>query len=58
LELVEADLMDENSIMQAIEGSDYVVHTASPFPIVQPKDEDELIKPAVNGTLSVMKACK
>jgi len=50
--------MDENSIMQAIEGSDFVVHTASPFPIVQPKDEDELIKPAVNGTLAVMKACR
>ena len=35
----------------------YVVHTASPYPPSTPKDENELIKPAVNGTLFVLKAC-
>jgi dihydroflavonol-4-reductase len=35
----------------------YVMHTASPFPPSTPKDENELIKPAVNGTLFVLKAC-
>ena len=35
-----------------------MVHTASPFPIVAPKDENVLIKPAVEGTLSVCKACQ
>lgn len=35
-----------------------MVHTASPFPIASPKDENELIKPAVNGTLAVMKGCR
>ena len=39
LELVEADLMKEDSLITAIKGSDYVVHTASPFPIAAPKDE-------------------
>ena len=41
-------------------GCTYVLHTASPFPIDTPKDpENELYKPAVNGTLNVMKVmCK
>ena len=56
LELVEADLLDEASIFRAIEGCKYVVHTASPFTLKSPKHEDELIKPAVNGTLAAMKA--
>ncbi len=33
LTLVEADLEDLHSIFEAIKGSDYVVHTASPFPM-------------------------
>lgn len=59
LELVEADLLDEASMLKAIEGSTYVVHTASPFPAFdkQPKDENVLIKPAVEGTLAVMNGC-
>ena len=32
LEVVEADLMDEESLAKAIEGSTFVVHVASPFP--------------------------
>ena len=58
LELVEADLCNENSMIKAIEGSTYIVHTASPFPIESPHNEDVLIKPAVEGTLAVMKAAK
>jgi len=57
LELVEADLLDEQSILDAIAGSTYVIHTASPF-FFQTKTKEELIKPAVDGTLAVMKACK
>jgi nucleoside-diphosphate-sugar epimerase len=41
-----------------MEGSTYIVHTASPFPIEKPKDENVLIKPAVEGTLAVMKAAR
>jgi dihydroflavonol-4-reductase len=32
------------------------MHTASPFPIASPKDENELIRPAVDGTLRALKA--
>ena len=56
LELVEADLLNEASLLEAISGSTYVMHVASPFVIEKPKHEDELIKPAVEGTLAVMKA--
>ena len=40
----------------ACAGAIYIVHTASPFPIVNPKHENELIGPAVNGTMAVMRA--
>ena len=56
LEIVEADLLDAASIENAIAGSTFVVHTASPF-ILKVKNDDEIIKPAVEGTLAVMKAC-
>jgi len=56
LEIVKADLLDAESLDKAIEGCDYVIHVASPFPISDPKDENELIKPAVEGTLNVLKA--
>ena len=57
IELVEADLLDENSWLNAVKGCTYVMHTASPFPSQRPKHENELIEPAVNGTLFVFKAC-
>ena len=56
LELVEADLNNEASLIKAAEGVDFICHTASPFPISSPKDENELVKPAVDGTLGIMKA--
>ena len=55
--LVQADLENKESLFAAIEGADYVIHTASPFPLKKPKNEMELINPAVNGTMSVMEAC-
>ena len=56
LELVEADLLKPETIDEAIKGCDYVIHTASPFPIEAPKDENVLIRPAVEGTLAAVKA--
>jgi len=56
LELVEADLMNEKSLVAAIKGSTFVVHMASPF--FFSKDESLLVTPAVNGTKAVMEACK
>lgn len=58
LELVEADLLDPESMERAIQGSTYVLHIASPFVIDEPRDENELIRPAVEGTLSVLKAAQ
>ena len=58
VELVAADLTDPESLDAAIEGCDYVVHTASPFPAKPPKNEDDLIKPAVEGTKAVLNACR
>ena len=55
LELVDADLLDAESITKAIAGSTYVVHTASPFYF--PENDDDVIKPAVDGTIAVMHAC-
>ena len=51
-------MLDEDSIEKAIEGSDVVAHVASPFVIEAPKDEKVLIKPAVEGTLAVLRACR
>ena len=55
LELVEADLLDADSLTRAIAGSNYVVHTASPF--FFPQNEEDVVKPAVDGTIAVMHAC-
>lgn len=57
LELCEADLMNEESWLNAVKDCNYVIHTASPVPNYVPSDENEIIKPAVNGTLFVLKAC-
>jgi nucleoside-diphosphate-sugar epimerase len=56
LELVEADLLDANSWKQAVQNIDYILHVASPLPLSNPSNEDEVIKPAVDGTLNVLKA--
>ncbi|KAK1416494.1 hypothetical protein QVD17_32285 [Tagetes erecta] len=58
LKLVKADLLDYESLRAAIAGCDGVFHTASPVPASSvPNPEEELIKPAVDGTLNVLKAC-
>src|SRR5215211_2634294 len=51
-----ADLMSDEHWANAIAGCDYVLHVASPFPATQPKDPDELIVPARDGTLRVLGA--
>jgi len=56
LEFVEADLLKEDVWPQAVSGCQYVCHVASPFPLMIPSDPDTLIKPAVDGTLFVLKA--
>jgi nucleoside-diphosphate-sugar epimerase len=56
LTVLAADLLADEGWTEAVEGCDYVLHVASPFPPVQPKDPDELIVPAREGTLRVLKA--
>lgn len=57
LELVEADLLKPETIDAAVKDCTLVMHVASPFPANIPKNEQMVIKPAVEGTLSVLKAC-
>jgi len=56
LTFVELDLEKDSGWDKALEGVDVLLHTASPFPIAQPKDENDLIRPAVEGTLRALKA--
>ncbi|HEX4188637.1 MAG TPA: NAD-dependent epimerase/dehydratase family protein [Solirubrobacteraceae bacterium] len=51
-----ADLTSDTGWAEAVDGCDYVLHVASPFPPSQPKDADELIVPAREGTLRVLRA--
>jgi nucleoside-diphosphate-sugar epimerase len=56
LELVEADLLLPETWVTAVAGCTYVLHVASPFPASIPKDADDIIRPAVDGTLNVFRA--
>ncbi|MDP3899425.1 MAG: NAD-dependent epimerase/dehydratase family protein, partial [Mesorhizobium sp.] len=50
LEFVALDLLDDAGWAEAARGCRYLLHTASPFVIAMPRDRDELIRPAVDGT--------
>jgi len=57
LKLFKADLLDEGSFDEAMQGCEVVMHTASPFLVRGFKDpEQALIKPAVEGTRNVLAA--
>jgi dihydroflavonol-4-reductase len=56
LSFVELDLEQDGGWSQALIGVDILMHTASPFPIASPKDEADLIRPAVDGTLRALRA--
>jgi dihydroflavonol-4-reductase len=56
LSVVAADLTQDVGWSEAVDGCAYVLHVASPFPPAQPKDPDELIVPARDGTLRVLRA--
>lgn len=58
LSFAQADLTSDAGWAQAVEGCDYVLHVASPFPVGQPKDENEVVRPAVDGTLRVLRAAR
>lgn len=56
LSFVALDLTSDEGWDAAMEGVDVLMHTASPFPMVQPKNEDDLIRPAVDGALRALRA--
>ncbi len=58
LSFFEADLTSDKNWDEAVQGCDYVLHVASPIFLRLPKHEDEMIKPAVEGTLRVLKAAR
>ena len=58
VELFEADLLEPETWPAAVAACSYVIHTASPFPVEPPDDPDDVIKPAVEGTLSVLRAAR
>lgn len=53
---VAADLTNDSGWREAVSGCEYVLHVASPLPERVPKDENELIVPAREGTLRVLRA--
>lgn len=58
LTFVAADLLSDAGWVEAAAGCDYVLHVASPFPLAVPKHEDELIIPAREGALRVLRAAR
>jgi nucleoside-diphosphate-sugar epimerase len=53
-----ADLESDAGWPEAVAGCEYVLHVASPFPATVPKNEDELIVPAREGALRLLRASR
>jgi len=58
LSFAAADLMNDAGWAEAVAGRDHVLHVASPFPARAPRHDDELITPARDGTLRVLRAAR
>jgi dihydroflavonol-4-reductase len=58
LSFATADLMDDAGWADAVSGCDFVLHVASPFPLGPPKHEDDLIVPAREGALRILRAAR
>src|SRR5471030_953397 len=58
LQFFEAELTKDTGWAAAAANVTYVLHVASPLPSVMPKDENDLIIPAKEGTLQVLRAAK
>ncbi|MBW0445136.1 aldehyde reductase [bacterium M00.F.Ca.ET.228.01.1.1] len=58
LSFSQADLTEDHGWAAAAAGCDYVLHVASPFPQHAPENEDELIVPARDGTLRILRAAR
>ena len=58
LSFIAADLEADAGWPEAVAGCEYVLHVASPFPAGVPRHEDELIVPAREGALRVLRASR
>lgn len=58
LEFALVDLIQDDGWQSAMQGCDFVIHTASPYPAENPKDENELVIPARDGTLRVLQSAQ
>lgn len=58
LDFVTLDLTRDDGWAEALAGCDALLHTASPFPMSQPKDEAHVIRPAVEGALRALRAAQ
>jgi nucleoside-diphosphate-sugar epimerase len=58
LSFAAADLMSDAGWTEAAAGCDFVLHVASPFPLGVPKHEDDLIVPAREGALRLLRAAR
>lgn len=58
LSFFKADLTKDDGWQSAVEGTDYVLHAAFPFPAGAPKDENDLIIPAREGTLRILREAR
>lgn len=56
LSFVTLDLTKDDGWAEALKGCKYLLHVASPFPVTEPKHEDELIIPARDGALRALRA--
>ncbi len=58
LSFVSADLMSDEGWAEAVSGCDFVLHVASPVHLGAVADENDLIAPAREGTLRVLRAAR
>src|SRR5208337_5621476 len=58
LSFVAADLMSDAGWPEAAAGCDFTLHVASPFPLNAPRHDDELVIPAREGALRVLRAAR
>ena len=58
LTFVAADLTRDEGWSEAVAGCDFVLHVASPFPLLDPRHKEELIVPARDGALRVLRASR
>src|ERR1700727_411593 len=56
LSFVTADLTIDDGWPPAVDGCEYVLHVASPFPTQQPRNADDLVVPARGASLRVLRA--